>query len=174
MSEQKYFYRGWDMVKLISSEFNLIITSMFALVGLLCFFITPSYSLGWQDEEWLKPGCPKTVSGNWAMDNLANRNLKLLSINNKEFIYISKNDQKHKFGIIESSFGLENQYLEVKLKPLNKGKELVMKIRPHLVRMSRKAEKKDTTCLIKVFTFKNEQNAKRDKYSEWNIFRLIK
>ena len=162
------------MVKTRNSEINFIINFVFALVGLLSCFITPSYSLGWQDEEWLKPGCPKTVSGNWAVDNLANRNLKLLSINNKEFIYISKNDQKHKFGIIESSFGLENQYLEVKLRPLKKGKELVMKIRPHLVRMSRKAEKKDSSCLIKVFTFKNEKNAKRDKYSEWNIFRLIK
>ena len=78
MSEQKYFYRGWDMVKLISSEFNLIITSIFALVGLLCFFITPSYSLGWQDEEWLKPGCPKTVSGNWAVDNLAKKKREIL------------------------------------------------------------------------------------------------
>ena len=174
MSEQKYFYRGWDMVKLISSEFNLIITSIFALVGLLCCFITPSYSLGWQDEEWIKPGCPKTVSGNWAVDNLTNRNLKLLSINNKEFIYISKNDQKHKFGIIKSSSVLENQYIEVKLKPLNKGKELVIKIRPHLVHTSPKAQKKDSKCLIKIFTFKNEQNAKRDKYSKWNIFRLIK
>ena len=174
MSEQKYFYRGWDMVKLIRSEFNLIITSIFALVGLLCFFITPSYSLGWQDEEWLKPGCPKTVSGIWAADNPDNTNLKLLSIDNKEFIYISKNDQKHKFGIIKSSSVLENQYIEVKLKPLNKGKELVIKIRPHLVHTSPKAQKKDSKCLIKIFTFKNEQNAKRDKYSKWNIFRLIK
>ena len=174
MSEQKYFYRGWDILKLISSELNLFITSIFSLVGLLCFFITPGYSLGWQDEEWLQPGCPKTVSGIWASDNPGNTNLKLLSIDNKEFIYISKNDQKHKFGIIKSSSVLENQYIEVKLKPLNKGKELVIKIRPHLVRMSRKAEKKDSTCLIKVFTFKNEQNAKRDKYSKWNIFRLIK
>ena len=174
MSEQKYFSRGWNMVKLISSEFNHIITSIFALVGLSCFFITPSYSLGWQDEEWLKPGCPKTVSGNWAVDNLTNKNLKLLSINNKEIIYISKNDQKNKFGIIKSSFGLENQYIEVKLKPLNKGKEQIIKIRPHLVQTSPKAQKKDSNCLIKIFTFKNEQNAKRDKYSEWKIFRLIK
>ena len=174
MSKQKYFYNGRDMVKTPKSEINFIITLIFALVGLLSFFITPSYSLGWQDDEWLKPGCPKTVSGIWAADNPDNTNLKLLSINNKEFIYISKNDQKHKFGIIKSSSVLENQYIEVKLKPLNKGKELVMKIRPHLVRMSRKAEKKDSSCLIKIFTFKNEQNAKRDKYSEWNIFRLIK
>ena len=174
MSKQKYFYNGRDLVKTRKSEINFTITLIFALVGLLSFFITPSYSLGWQDEEWLKPGCPKTLSGNWAVDNLTNRNLKLLSINNKEFIYISKNDQKHKFGIIKSSSVLENQYIEIKLKPLNKGKERVIKIRPHLVHTSLKAQKKDSNCLIKIFTFKNEQNAKRDKYSKWNIFRLIK
>ena len=162
------------MVKTRNSEINLIITLIFAVVGLLSFFITPSYSLGWEDEEWLKPGCPKTVSGIWATDNPDNTNLKLLSINNKEFIYISKNDQKHKFGIIKSSSVLEDQYMELKLKPLNKGKELVIKIRPHLVHTSPKAQKKDSKCLIKIFTFKNEQNAKRDKYSKWNIFRLIK
>ena len=161
-------------MKTRNSEINLIITLIFAVVGLLSFFITPSYSLGWEDEEWLKPGCPKTVSGIWATDNPDNTNLKLLSIDNKEFIYISKNDQKHKFGIIKSSSVLENQYIEVKLKPLNKGKELVIKIRPHLVHTSPKAQKKDSKCLIKIFTFKNEQNAKRDKYSKWNIFRLIK
>ena len=174
MSKQKYFYSGRDMVKTRKSKINLIITLILALVGLLFFFITPSYSLGWQDEEWLKPGCPKTVSGIWAADNTDNTNLKLLSIDNKEFIYISKNDQKHKFGIIKSSSVLENQYIEIKLKPLNKGKELVIKIRPHLVHTSPKAQKKDSKCLIKIFTFKNEQNAKRDKYSKWNIFRLIK
>ena len=174
MSKQKYLYKARDMVKTRNSEINLIITLIFAVVGLLSFFITPSYSLGWEDEEWLKPGCPKTVSGIWATDNPDNTNLKLLSINNKEFIYISKNDQKHKFGIIKSSSVLENQYIEVKLKPLNKGKELVIKIRPHLVHTNPKAQKKDSNCLIKIFTFKNEQNAKRDKYSKWNIFRLIK
>ena len=174
MSKQKYLYKGRNMVKTRNSEINLIITLIIALVGLISLFITPSYSLGWQDEEWLKPGCPKTVSGIWATDNPDNTNLKLLSINNKEFIYISKNDQKHKFGIIKSSSVLEDQYMEVKLKPLNKGKELVIKIRPHLVHTSPKAQKKDSKCLIKIFTFKNEQNAKRDKYSKWNIFRLIK
>ena len=174
MSKQKYLYKARDMVKTRNSEINLIITLIFAVVGLLSFFITPSYSLGWEDEEWLKPGCPKTVSGIWAADNPDTTNLKLLSINNKEFIYISKNDQKHKFGIIKSSSVLENQYIEVKLKPLNKGKELVIKIRPHLVHTNPKAQKKDSNCLIKIFTFKNEQNAKRDKYSKWNIFRLIK
>ena len=171
---QKYFYNERDMMKTRNSEINLIITLIFALVGLVSFFITPSYSLGWQDEEWLKPGCPKTVAGIWAKDNPDNTNLKLLSIDNKEFIYISKNDQKHKFGIIKSSSVLEDQYMELKLKPLNKGKELVIKIRPHLVHTSPKAQKKDSKCLIKIFTFKNEQNAKRDKYSKWNIFRLIK
>ena len=162
------------MVKIRNSVFNLFIILIFALVNLLSFFVAPSYSLSWEDEEWLKPGCPKTVSGNWAVDNPANTNLKLLSINNKEVIYISKNDRKHKFRITKSSFVLENRYIEVKLKPLNKGKELVIKIRPHLVHMGPNAQKKDSNCLIKVFTFKNERHAKRDKYSQWNIFRLIK
>jgi len=162
------------MVKTRNPGINLIISLIYAVVGLLSFFITPSYSLGWQDEEWLKPGCPKTLSGIWAADNPGNTNLYLLSINNKEFIYISKNDQKEKFEIIKSSFVLENRYIELNLKPLNKEKELVIKIRPHLVRISIKAQKKDSNCLIKIFTFKNGKNAKRDKYSEWNIFRLIK
>ena len=161
-------------MKTRNSVFNLFITLIFALVNLLSFFVAPSYSLSWEDEEWLKPGCPKTVSGNWAVDNPANTNLKLLSINNEEVIYISKNDRKHKFRITKSSFVLENRYIEVKLKPLNKGKELVIKIRPHLVHMGPNAQKKDSNCLIKVFTFKNERHAKRDKYSQWNIFRLIK
>ena len=161
-------------MKTRNSVFNLFIILIFALVNLLSFFVAPSYSLSWEDEEWLKPGCPKTVSGNWAVDNPANTNLKLLSINNKEVIYISKNDRKHKFRITKSSFVLENRYIEVKLKPLNKGKELVIKIRPHLVHMGPNAQKKDSNCLIKVFTFKNERHAKRDKYSQWNIFRLIK
>ena len=82
MSKQKYFYKRRDMVKTRNSEINLIIILVFALVGLLSFFITPSYSLGWEDEEWLKPGCPKTVSGIWAVDNLGIKNFKLLSINN--------------------------------------------------------------------------------------------
>ena len=174
MSKQKYFYKGKDMMKARNPVFNLFITLTFALVGLLFFFITPSYSLSWEDEEWLKPGCPKTVSGNWALDNPANTNLKLLSINNKEVVYISKNNRERKFRITKSSFTLENRYIEVKLKPLNKGKELVIKIRPHLVHMSPNAQKKDSNCLIKVFTFENERYAKRDKYSQWNIFRLIK
>ena len=174
MSKQKYFYKRRDRVKTRNSVFNLFITLIFALVNLLSFFVAPSYSLSWEDEEWLKPGCPKTVSGNWAVDNPANTNLKLLSINNKEVIYISKNNRKRKFRITKSSFVLENRYIEVKLKPLNKGKERVIKIRPHLVHMSPNTQKKDSNCLIKVFTFKNERHAKRDKYSQWNIFRLIK
>ncbi len=109
------------MVKIRNSVFNLFITLIFALVGLLSFFINPGYSLGWEDEEWLKPGCPETVSGNWAVDNPATTNLKFLSINNKEVIYISKNNRERKFRITKSSFTLENRYIEVKLKPLNKG-----------------------------------------------------
>ena len=91
------------MVKTQKSEINLIITLIFAVVGLLPFFITPSYSLGWQDKEWVKLGCPETVSGNWTIENSANTDLKSLSVKGKEVIYTFKNGQARKFQIVKFS-----------------------------------------------------------------------
>lgn len=173
MSQQKYYYKGRDMIKIRNFVFNLFITLIFSLVGILSFFVTPGFSLSWKDDEWTKSGCPKAVSGNWTADNPANTNLKLLSINNNKVIYTSQNDQTQQFAIIKSSFILENQYLEMKLKPINNDEELVIKIRPHLVHEDPKDHGKASSCLIKVFSFKNEKHAKTDKYFRWNIYRLI-
>jgi len=60
----KNFYKDVDLVKLPALGLTIIFTLVFSFAGLLPFFISPIYSLGWQDEEWLKAGCPKNVSGN--------------------------------------------------------------------------------------------------------------
>ena len=73
---QKYLYKGLNVVKLPNLVLNLIFTLILSVAGFLSFFISPSYSLGWQDEEWLKAGCPKNISGNWVADNPINKNLK--------------------------------------------------------------------------------------------------
>ncbi len=151
---------------------DLFITLIFSLVGLLSFFISPSYSLAWNDEEWLESGCPKTASGKWATDNPETTDLRFLSINNSEVIYISKSDEAQKFEIDKSSFISNYQY--VKIKPVNNQNETVLKIRPHLIHMGLQKETNNPNCLIKVFTYKNEKYAKTDRYSGWNIFRLIK
>ncbi len=168
MSKQKYFYKGRSHI------LKLLITLIFTLTGLLSFFISPSYSLGWNDKEWLQSGCPKTASGKWAADNPETTNLRFLSINNSEVSYTSKSDETYKFGISKSSFISKNQYVKIKLKPLNNQKEAVLKIRPHLIHMDFQKRTNNPNCLIKVFIFKDEKHAKTDRYFGWNIFRLIK
>ena len=168
MSNSKYYSKRRNHILV------LLITHVFTLACLLSLFISPGYSLGWNDEDWLQSGCPKTVSGKWAADNPETTDLRFLSINNREVTYTSKSDETHKIGISESTLISKKQYVKIKLKPVNNQNGTVLKIRPHLVQMDFKKEKNNSGCLIKVFTYKNERHAKKDQYSGWNIFRLIK
>jgi hypothetical protein len=168
MSNQKYFSKR-------SNYFlDLFLIILFTLTGLLFFCISPSYSLGWNDEEWLQSGCPKTASGKWIIDSPETTDLRFISINNNELKYIFKRDKAKKFGIENSSLISKNNYIKLKLKPINSQNLTVLKIRPHLLNMNFQKEKNYPNCLIKVFTYKNEKHAKTDRYSGWNIFRLIK
>jgi hypothetical protein len=168
MSNKKYFSKR-------SNYFlDLFLTLLFAVAGLLFCFISPSYSLGWNDEEWLESGCPKTASGKWIVDSPKTTELKFISINNKEVRYTFKRDKAQKFGIENYSLISKKKYIKLKLKPVNSQKETVLKIRPHLLHMNIKKEKNHPNCQIKVFTYKSERHAKTDRYSGWNIFRLIK
>ena len=164
MSNKKYFSNRPNYF------IDLFVTLLFTLVGLLMFFISPSYSLSWNDEEWLQSGCPKTASGKWAADNPETTNLRFISINNSEVIYTSQNDLTHKFGISKSSFVSKNKYVKIELRPLNNQKEVILKIRPHLIHMDLQKETNNPNCLIKVFTFKDDKHAKTDRYFGWNIF----
>ena len=168
MSNPIYFLKNRNHI------LDLLITLLFTIAGLLFIFISPSYSLGWNDEEWLQSGCPKTASGKWTADNPGTTNLRFISINNSEVSYISQNDETYKFGISKSSFVFKNQYVKIKLRPLNNQKEAVLKIRPHLIQMDSQKSANNPNCLIKVFIFKDEKHAKTDRYFGWNIFRLIK
>jgi hypothetical protein len=166
MSNKKYFSNR-------SNYFlDLLPALLFTLAGLLFFFISPSYSLSWNDEEWIQSGCPKTASGKWVVDSPETTDLKFITINNNEITYTFKNNKARKFGIDNSSLIYKSKY--VKLKPVNSQKENILKIRPHLSHMNFQKEKNHPNCLIKVFTYKNERHAKTDRYSSWNIFRLVK
>jgi hypothetical protein len=153
---------------------NLCFNLIFVLAGVLFLFNSPSYSMSWNDEEWLQSGCPKTVSGKWVVDRPENTDLRFISINNNEVIYIFKKDIEQKFGVVNYYLTSKNKFIKLKLKPVNSQIETVLKIRPHLFHMNFQKKENHPNCLIKVFTYKNERNAKTDRYSGWNIFRLIK
>ena len=168
MSRQNYFYKDRNPI------LDLLGTFLFTFASLLSFFVSPSYSLGWNDEEWLQSGCPKTASGKWIVDSPETTDLRFISINNNEITYIFKRDKEQKFGIEKSYIIYKNKFIKLKIKSINSQKETVLKIRPHLLHMNFQKEKNHPNCLIKVFTYKNERHAKTDRYSGWNIFRLIK
>ena len=170
----KKFYKDGDLAKLPYLGLNIIFTLIFTFSGFIPFFISPSYSLGWQDEEWLKAGCPKNVSGNWAADNPINKNIKSISFNNREITYTSQNNDTQRFGIIKSSSVKENQFVKIKIKQLNNENHTIIKIRPHLVHIDTNGKKEMSSCMIKVFSFNTEKHAQTDRYSSWNIFRFIK
>jgi hypothetical protein len=168
MFNKKYFY-------IKNSYFlDLLFIFIITLAGLLFLFISTSYSLSWSDEEWLQSGCPQTASGKWVVDSLETTDLKFISINNNEVTYIFKNDEAHKFEIENYSLISKNKYVKLKLKSVNSQIETVLKIRPHLFHMNIQKDKRNPNCLIKIFTYKNERYAKTERYSRWNIFRLIK
>jgi hypothetical protein len=168
MSNKKYFHKR-------SNYFlNLFLTLLFTLAGLLFLFISPSYSLGWNDEEWFESGCPKTATGKWIVDRPESTDLRFILINNNAVTYIFKRERTQKYGIQNSSLVSKNKYIKLKLKPVNSQKETILKIRPHLLNINFQKNKNHPNCLIKIFTYKNERYAKTGRYSGWNIFRLVK
>lgn len=170
----KYFYKYRNLVKLRDLALTTTLTLIFSFAGFLPFFISSGYALGWHDEEWTKAGCPNNVSGNWIADNPVNKNLKSMSFNKREITYTSQNNETQRFTIIKSSFVKENQFVKIKIKPLNNEKRTIIKIRPHLVHIDSKRKKEISSCMIKVFSFHTEKHAQTNRYSAWNIFRLIK
>ncbi|MBC8283417.1 MAG: hypothetical protein H8E32_06345 [Nitrospinae bacterium] len=175
MSNQKYFYKGRDLIQLRNRVLNWLITLIFTLAGVFSFFVSPGYSLGWQDDEWIQASCPRNASGDWVIDNPASTNLKSLSLNKNEITYtyqIYQGKRTQKFEIINSIFVSNSPFVEIKLKSFENKKETIIKIRPHLVHMDLKENR--NSCLIKVFNFETEKHAKTDRYSGWNIFRLSK
>ena len=170
----KYFYKGRNLVRLHNQVLNKILTLIFSFAGFLPFFISSAYALGWQDEEWTKAGCPNNVSGRWVVDNPVNKNLKSMSFNKREITYTSQNNETQKFAIIKSSYVKENQFVKIKIKSSNNQKHSIIKIRPHLVHIDSKRKKEISSCMIKVFSFHTEKHAQTNRYSGWNIFRLIK
>ena len=166
MSNNKYFSKKYNFF------LNLFLAILITAAALLFCFISPSYSLDWNDEGWLQSGCPKTGSGKWVVDSPENTDLKFITINTYEVKYIFKRDKVQKYRIENSSLISNNKYIKLKL--VKSQKETVLKIRPHLLHMNFQKDKNHPNCLIKVFTYRNERHAKTDRYSGWNIFQLIK
>lgn len=155
------------------------ITFKFFLIGLTflspLFFSTNVFSLGWADREWISSGCPSKILGVWKARSSPDKAPHEMQIA-KGMILLKSSDGLEKFYFYEESkFVKEARFLQVNLKEdaPESTDSMVWKIRPHLtwkssINNSNEAKKSD--CLIKVLRFKNEKQARFDKYETWDIY----
>ena len=139
------------------------------------FYSTNVFSLGWADPEWISSGCPSKILGVWKARSSPDKVPHKMQIK-KGMILLTARDGSEKFYFYEESkFVKQARFLQVNLKEGNLGStdSMVWKIRPHLTwRSSIKNSNaaKNSDCLIKVLRFKNEKQARFDKYQTWDIY----
>ena len=162
-------------------------TAVGSLTLLMTFTATPAFSLDWNDEEWAQAGCPKGVVGTWLPQDLQSK-WGTLTIREGTLICVQNQSGGKKlpthewvrqYSFYDSTLAADQRFIKLALHPVKEGKyqSYTVKIRPHLVGLPAgqwATNSSSADCLIKVFKFKSQEEAKFDKYSDWAIYRLKK
>jgi len=158
-------------LNLISFKFCLITVIFLAPI----FFSTNVFSLGWADREWISSGCPSKILGVWKARSSPDKAPHEMKIAKGMISLTTKEGAEKKFVYENQKFVKQARFLQVSLKEdaPESTDSMVWKIRPHLtwkssIEKSDAAKKSD--CLIKVLRFKNEKQARFDKYQTWDIY----
>ena len=162
-------------------------TAVGSLTLLMTFTATPAFSLDWNDEEWAQAGCPKGVVGTWLPQDPQSQ-WGELTIKAGALICVQNQAGGEKLPTVEwirqysfddSALAADQRFIKLALHPVKEGKYqgYTVKIRPHLVGFHAGQwvnNSSSSDCLIKIFKFKSQEEAKFNKYSDWAIYRLKK
>ena len=154
---------------------------------LMTFIVTPAFSLDWNDEEWAQAGCPKAVTGTWLPQDTRSK-WGTLTIREGALVCVQNQYGEEKLPLSEwvrhytfddSTLTTDQRFIKLALHPIREGEYqgYIVKIRPHLVGLpagQRAINPSSSDCLVKLFKFKSQEEAKFDKYSDWAIYRLKK
>ena len=163
---------------------NIITFSKVSLVRsflLALFFLLMSaslaFSLSWNDEEWINAGCPQNIFGTWISSEVGIKNKRSLNITNNKFRFLNNHVLVAEYLFRKRDMVKSEKFVEVKLNFSIKNikKSIYFKIRPHLVYLNNNdgnVNSNTSNCLIKVFEFDTEDNAKFDKYLNWEVYKL--
>lgn len=148
------------------------ITAVF-IISLL--FSTNAFSLGWADREWISSGCPSKILGVWKARSSPDKAAHKMKVAKGIISLTTKEGTEKKFFYRESRFVKQARFLQVSLREggPDSTNSAVWKIRPHLTwkpAMENSEMAKKSSCLIKVLRFKNEKQARFDKYQTWDIY----
>ncbi len=164
-----------------------VATAVGSLTLLMIFTATPAFSLDWNDEEWSHAGCPKTVIGTWLPQESQSK-WGMLTISEGALICVQHQSGGEKlttrewvrqYSFDDSTLATDQRFVKLALHPVKEGEYqgYTVKIRPHLVGLSAGQwanNPSSSECLIKVFKFESQEEAKFDKYLDWAIYRLKK
>ena len=134
-------------------------------------------ALDWNDKEWVDANCPPNIFGTWVFDDMNIGNEKVLNIRNNKISLIINHILEEEYYFDKKNMVMNEKFMEVNLQSVlsNGEKSAYLKIRPHLVSLENDSKNTNTTaqnCLIKVFEFESKNDAKFDKYLNWEIYKL--
>tara|TARA_B100000315_G_C14196966_1_gene415878 strand:+ start:62 stop:550 length:489 start_codon:yes stop_codon:yes gene_type:complete len=154
---------------------------------LMTFITTPAFSLDWNDEEWAQAGCPKGVIGTWHPQDpqskwgtLTIREGALLCVQSQSGgEKLSTREWVRQYTFDDSTLAIDQKFIKLALHSVKEEnyQDYIVKIRPHLVGLPAGQwanNSSSSDCLIKVFKFKSQEEAKFNKYLDWATYRLKK
>ncbi len=173
MYSQKYYIKGRDLVGL-RKTFMRGVVSISILFLLLISLPGLGSAVDWNDKSWRISGCPKGVLGNWLSQNDEHK----LSIENNRIITRTLAGKETVYSYTGDPLESDMRFIKLSLEQMNvnEATQIHLKIRPHLIHSlqnSEEASSKSSDCLIKVFYFESEKDAKFDKYLNWDIYKRL-
>jgi len=142
------------------------------LYGLLVG-ISPSWALGWGNEDWKKNGCPENFQGLWVSRPSGDQPQRVYEVGPRVIRYLSP--ETGTGALAYQALRREGVHYLLELKstglPADSFQFPFLKIRPHQVFPAEKSGAL-SGCYIKVFHYKNRKKAQTEKYEAWDIFKL--
>ena len=171
MYSQKYYIKGRDLVGLRKTFMRGVVMASILFL-LLVGFPRPGHSVDWNDKTWINSGCPNGVLGNWLSQNDENK----LSIENNRIITRTLDKKEKYYSYTGNPLTSGKRFIRLSLEQMNinEATQMHLKIRPHLThsfQSSKVASSESSECLIKVFYFESEKDAKFGKYISWDIYK---
>ena len=175
MRSKKYLIKGKNILKIFGFNCGVKVTRAFIFFVPLFAFASIAFALSWQDKDWKEAGCPETAIGEWKSEKSDLYKRTSINIQKNKITVSGGNDSKEETFNMKISFQVGEKFVELSLKPVEAGKRIYLKMRPHLItpiRDSGNVNQNSHDCLIKVFQYRSQQHAKFNKYSSWGIYKL--
>ncbi len=137
-----------------------------------------AFALDWNDEDWLKAGCPGDIAGKWMLRGDATASNQTLTVQSNQIKFTSEAGDQKVIAFSQDARSNGPIILELNDSDLSGVRETLpyppyWKVRPHLVMGHASSDNELaewSPCLIKVFRYRYQDQIAADKYVSWDIY----